>query len=290
MLLGQDGEVSGVASESLHSPTVCKSLWSLEKSVENWVAGCSISSGSNSYCDQGWPFCLLWKALVNSLSLTSKCPRHLFWGEGQNLLQEPGICFIRLFTFRFQSPTDVHHFANEKGWEDHFYQMLCLKRKVGLANIPSYEISSPILGWDLFLLCCCLQPFLTSTYWRLLMIFSNRQWEQADHIFCWSWWRFCTRLDWMPVVVDDPPRPRGAALSHKCRYCGHRACDSVTAQSKWTCAIWRCSLGDHLQVTPDIKKQDLLCPTPYNQLKKNQTFFSDSSLWGLADCYTHCQD
>lgn len=52
MLLGQDGEVRGATSESLHSPKVCKSLSSLEKLVENGIAGCSISSESNSYCGQ----------------------------------------------------------------------------------------------------------------------------------------------------------------------------------------------------------------------------------------------
>lgn len=39
MLLGQDGEVSGTASESLHSPKVCKSLLSLEKKISRKL-GC----------------------------------------------------------------------------------------------------------------------------------------------------------------------------------------------------------------------------------------------------------
>lgn len=63
-------------------------------------------------------------------------------------------------------------------------------------------------------------------------------------------------------------------------------------QHKYTCAIWRYNPGYHLKVTPGVKKQESLCPTPYHQLNnKKKTLFSGSSLWDLANSwYTHLKD
>lgn len=97
----------------------------------------------------------------------------------------------------------------------------------------------------------------------------------------------------MPEVVDDPPTPHGAAVSHNAGTVGTRACDNVTTQSKCACAIWRYNLGYHLKVTPGVKKQALLCPTPYHQVKKKKKrlFFqvAASGVWltpGIHICRT----